>query len=84
MPLIDHHKFVEATRREPIVDDLERCNCERAGQIGHYNCGWCQKHDLPQFECGCFATAKTMELSSKSIMRRISAQIGIPHKSHHD
>lgn len=83
-PLIDQNKFVEATSRQPIADDLERCNCARAGQNGHWNCGWCAKHDLPMFDCGCYASAKTMELGSKSIVRRISAQIATPFRQQHD
>lgn len=50
--MITREKFVEATGREPEQDDLERCNCERAGQIGHLCCGWNALLNMPQFEVG--------------------------------
>ena len=31
----------------PEEDDLERCNCEKAGQTGHMMCGWNSKVNLP-------------------------------------
>ena len=48
--------FKEKVGREPINDDLERCNCVTAGDMGHRYCGWCKKHDIPNFECGCRKT----------------------------
>jgi len=36
--------------REPTDDDIERANCDKAGQIGHYGCGIC-KHGLPTWQC---------------------------------
>ena len=50
---ITRQLFEEKTGSTPIEDDLERCNCKLAGQIGHWNCGWCEKHDTPRFMCGC-------------------------------
>lgn len=38
---------------EPVNDDLERVNCEQAGEIGHQQCGMCSVHDKPRFMCGC-------------------------------
>ena len=35
--------FEEATGCIPINDDLERCNCPLAGDIGHSTCGWNKK-----------------------------------------
>lgn len=50
---ISAKKFKEATGREPENDDLERVNCEKAGKVGHWGCGWCEKHSGPRFECTC-------------------------------
>jgi len=49
---ITRKKFVEATGREPIQDDLERSNCNLAGQIGHSCCGWNIRYNKPQFDVG--------------------------------
>jgi hypothetical protein len=47
--MITREHFIERVGREPENDDLERCNCSKAGQIGHWWCGWNTEHDLPQF-----------------------------------
>ena len=49
------NKFIEATGIEPDpeYDDLERAFCEKAGQCGHYQCGWCVKCNEPTFSCEC-------------------------------
>jgi len=39
--------FKQYVGREPEEDDLERCNCEKAGQAGHMMCGWNSKANLP-------------------------------------
>ena len=44
--------FEKATGYPPEQDDLDRCNCEKAGQIGHFSCGWDDEHDLPVFQTG--------------------------------
>lgn len=36
----------------PVDDDLERCNCQKAGEVGHYYCGWNQKLNRPMFMGG--------------------------------
>lgn len=41
--------FKEATGRNPVEDDLERCNCDRAGTIGHTTCGWNYRVNQPMF-----------------------------------
>jgi hypothetical protein len=46
-------EFEQKTGRAPEHDDLDRVNCLKAGQLGHYHCGWCDNHDGPIFECGC-------------------------------
>jgi hypothetical protein len=45
--------FKAKTGRSPELDDLERVNCDKAGEVGHYSCGWCHDHQKPVFECGC-------------------------------
>jgi hypothetical protein len=50
--MITREKFVERVGREPEQDDLERCNCQHAGEIGHLGCGWNSERDLPQFMVG--------------------------------
>ena len=49
---ITREKFVARVGREPEQDDLERCNCPQAGEIGHWCCGWNDERDLPQFIVG--------------------------------
>jgi hypothetical protein len=44
--------FKDATGRSPIEDDLERCNCPKAGQSGHYHCGWNYTQNMPVFMVG--------------------------------
>lgn len=46
-------EFEQRTGQAPRQDDLERVNCNTAGEVGHYLCGWCAKHDKPRFICGC-------------------------------
>jgi hypothetical protein len=50
---ISAKKFKAAMGREPIQDELWRCNCAAAGQLGHYGCGWCAEHNKPNFACPC-------------------------------
>ena len=49
---ITAEQFKEYVGREPEDDDLERCNCVRAGQFGHTMCGWNNKANLPVFMAG--------------------------------
>lgn len=56
--------FTKKVGKLPIDDDLERCNCQDAGKVGHFYCGWCKKCDLPIFICGHLtASDKTITLS---------------------
>lgn len=41
--------FKAATGRDPENDDLERCNCTKSGELGHFFCGWNTEKNLPQF-----------------------------------
>jgi len=43
--------FFEKTGKTPVDDDLERCNCPQAGEIGHRSCGWCKICEKPIFMC---------------------------------
>jgi hypothetical protein len=36
-------------------DNAERITCKKAGQIGHFQCGVCDVHNVPRFQCGCVA-----------------------------
>ncbi len=47
--IITAEKFKQATGQEPIQDDLERCNCSEAGEVGHWSCGWNKQKDMPVF-----------------------------------
>ena len=51
-PAITAEMFKAAMGYEPVDDDLERCNCPKAGEEGHWHCGWNWDHNKPQF---CFA-----------------------------
>ena len=47
--------FSEFTRRAgflPFDDDLERANCDKAGDDTHTMCGWCDDCNKPVFICG--------------------------------
>jgi len=46
---ITAEQFEEAVGRPPENDDLERCNCVRAGALGHMQCGWDKISNLPWF-----------------------------------
>lgn len=50
MKTITAEYFKEATGREPESDDLERCNCPRAGKMNHNQCGWDDEANLPWFQ----------------------------------
>jgi len=41
--------FERATGHAPEQDDLERCNCDKAGQLGHDFCGWSETYGKPNF-----------------------------------
>lgn len=48
--MITAKEFKYMTGRLPIQDDLGRCNCKKAGELGHWSCGICI-HNKPFFEC---------------------------------
>lgn len=44
--------FIQKVGHPPENDDLIRVNCPEAGNVGHYQCGWCPTCDKPRFVCG--------------------------------
>ena len=52
MDEITAEMFKEFTGREPMDDDLERCNCKKVGKPRHMSCGWNKVLNLPRFEVG--------------------------------
>lgn len=50
--IITAEKFKESTGFNPIQDNLERCNCEYAGEAGHWQCGWNIALNMPVFMVG--------------------------------
>jgi hypothetical protein len=47
--IITAEQFRHATGRDPVGDDLERVNCSKAGDLGHWFCGWDDMANLPRF-----------------------------------
>lgn len=50
--MITAEQFAAATGRQPENDDLERVNCPKVGQLGHFSCGWNHQMNKPVFEVG--------------------------------
>lgn len=61
MGVITTDQFIAAVGRPPEDDDMERCNCSLVGEIGHWSCGWCSKHNLPVFICGCIKIKEMLD-----------------------
>ena len=52
-------KQLDELRNMPgMPDDLERVNCEKAGEFGHRWCGTCPEHKIPRLSCGCGANVR--------------------------
>ena len=64
--MITKDRFIDRVKCPPIQDELKRCNCTKAGEPGHEQCGWCPEHDLPQFVCGCFVKNKAKKSLDES------------------
>ncbi len=58
---ITRQMFQRSTGNLPQQDDLERCNCPKAGQSGHDSCGWCEVHNGPMFTCLCSLRKRELE-----------------------
>lgn len=56
---MDEAEFRRRVGTPPVQDDLDRVNCPKAGEMGHWQCGWCEEHDRPRFMCGCVLMDKT-------------------------
>jgi len=61
--MITAEQFEAAVGQPPKDDDLERCNCPKAGQHRHMNCGWNHEKRLPVFMAG---AEKGEQVSQKS------------------
>lgn len=46
---ITEELYIKCVGQEPTQDDLVRCNCNYAGMVGHYDCGWNDEMMLPNF-----------------------------------
>ena len=46
---ITEARFIEAVGYPPENDDLQRSNCPKAGELGHFFCGWDAEANLPRF-----------------------------------
>lgn len=55
-------QFEKITGTAPIQDDLERANCPHAGDIGHSQCGICERCNKPRFLCLCDTLALAITL----------------------
>jgi len=66
--------FKKMTGREPETDDLDRLNCEEAGNPGHRQCGYCRVHDKPRFECGCLDWEDGWPRRKRVISRKSTAE----------
>ncbi len=49
---ITENEFFDLVGEPPTDDDLDRVNCEKAGEIGHQSCGWNYKYGCPMFQRG--------------------------------
>lgn len=46
---VDADTYTAATGRPPQDDDLDRANCDRAGDFGHITCGWDTTRNIPGY-----------------------------------
>lgn len=75
--MITAEQFQTATGRTPQDDDLDRVNCEKAGEPGHWYCGWCNLCNKPVFMCGHRRESPTERTERESEMLRAYARIGV-------
>lgn len=50
---MSEEEFEVAFGYKPANDDLHRVNCDQAGKVGHWQCGFCPVHNRARFMCGC-------------------------------
>jgi hypothetical protein len=60
MSQVDADSFYKMTGERPSGDDLDRCNCLKAGTLGHLTCGVCE-HNQPVFRCESCASKNFVE-----------------------
>ena len=48
---ITAEEFLQVTGNEPSDDDIDRCNCDEIGEVGHQSCGWNEEEQLPNWMC---------------------------------
>lgn len=51
LPVVDEVRYEVLTGYAPENDDLERANCQEAGQTGHLACGLCTTCGQPAWTC---------------------------------
>lgn len=56
--MITAEQFEAAVGHPPENDDLVRVNCPKAGQLGHFQCGWDVVRGMPVFIPGPAATTR--------------------------
>lgn len=56
------------------ADTLDRANCQKQGELGHAQCGFCTEHDTLRVKCGCFYRRVVMEdkLTFQSIAQDVA------------
>ena len=77
MKTITAEDYKKATGADPENDDLERVNCTQLGQVGHQQCGWCPKCNLPRFCCGHNLTLKkedAVKLNAARLLQELNAR----------
>ena len=66
--MITAEKFEESVGSKPENDDLDRCNCTEAGNMGHLQCGWDDERDMPVFIPGVSElTVPNVELANSTL-----------------
>jgi hypothetical protein len=80
--MISAEQYEAAVGHAPEQDDLDRSNCDKAGQIGHSQCGWDHKRNLPEFIAVAHRLKETLDFSrGKSRMTETDA---IPFSERYD
>lgn len=56
--MITAEQFEAAVGHPPKDDDLDRCNCDKPGHMGHWACGWDARRGMPHFIPGTAKNAR--------------------------
>lgn len=54
-------EFFDWFNRAPEDDELHRINCGEAGEVGHFHCGWCPRHSIGRWACGCLPSMDPLD-----------------------